>query len=79
MNVRAKFYVYSVTRTTGGSVNVQLQPVTSGSEENKSFWQYTPSGKLEMNMNAGVAAADAFEPGQEYYIDFTPASVPEPA
>lgn len=71
MNVRAKFYVYSVTRITGGNVSVLLQPVTSGSEENKDFWKYTPSGKLEMSMNAGVPAADAFEPGQEYYLDFS--------
>lgn len=79
MEVRAKFYVYSVTRITGGNVSVVLQPVTSGSEENKSFWKYTPSGKLEMQMSAGIAAADAFEPGQEFYLDFTPVLAPEPA
>lgn len=75
--VRAKFYVYSVERFTGGNVKVVLQPVTNGSEENKTFWQYTPSGKLGMYMNAGVAAADQFEPGQEYYLDFTLANVKE--
>lgn len=74
MKVRAKFVVDSVTQQNGGGVKVELKPVTSGSEENKSFWKYTPSGKLEMWMTAGIPAADAFEPGQEFYIDFTPVS-----
>lgn len=71
MKVRAKFYVYSVEHITGGGVKVVLQPVTSGSEENKEFWKYTPSGKLEMFMNAGVPAAEQFQPEQQYYLDFT--------
>lgn len=78
MKVRAKFFVFSVTRVTGGAVNVVLSPVTSGSEENKDFWKYTPSGKLEMSMTAGIPAADAFEPGQEFYLDFTPVTAKEP-
>lgn len=68
--VRAKFAVDQITTHRGGKT-VVLQPVTSGSEENKSFWKYTPSGKLEMWMNEGVAAADLFAVGQEYYLDFT--------
>lgn len=71
MIVRAKFRVEKVTRHSGGAVGVELWPVTTGSEENKNFWKYTPSGKLEMSMTAGVPAADQFEPGQEYYLDFT--------
>ena len=71
MRVRAKFRVDEVSHHYSGHVRVVLTPVTSGSEENKSFWQYTPSGKLEMTMNRGVAAADAFVVGQEYYLDFT--------
>lgn len=77
MTVRAKFKVEKVTRHSGGAVTVELWAVTSGSEENKSFWKYTPSGKLEMNMNAGTTAADQFEPGQEYYLDFTLADAPD--
>ena len=71
MTVRAKFVVDSVLHTSGRGVKVELQPVTSGSEENKNFWKYTPSGKLEMWMSEGVPAADQFEPGQQYYLDFT--------
>lgn len=68
--VRAKFVVDSITQHRGGKT-VVLVPVTTGSEENKSFWKYTPTGKLEMFMNEGVEAADSFQVHQEYYIDFT--------
>lgn len=74
MKVRAKFIVDSVLRQNGGGVKVELKPVTTGSEENKNFWKYTPSGKLEMWMTEGIPAAEQFQPGQEYYIDFTLAS-----
>lgn len=69
MPVRAKFYVYSKTLYLDTCL-VLLQPVTSGSEENKTFWKYTPSGKLEMSVLKEVG--DMFEIGQEFYLDFTP-------
>ena len=47
-----------------------LSPVLQGSEENKSFSQYTPSGKLEL-MITNPAAADFFKPGKDYYLDIT--------
>jgi len=75
MVVRAKFVVDSITQHRGGTT-VILVPVTNGSEENKTFWKYTPSGKLEMWMNEGVEAAGMFTIGQEYYIDFSPAIEP---
>ena len=69
MNVRAKFYVSAVTEYQGGGKKFELQPVTSGSEENKTFWKYTPSGKIEINIsNESVAS---FEVGKQYYVDFT--------
>lgn len=75
--VRAKFVVQSVTEFAPAGVkrsgSVVLTPVTSGSEENKTFWEYTPSGRLEMQITNG-AALDQFKPGQQYYIDFTPAN-----
>ena len=40
--------------------------------ENAKFWRATPSGKLELGC-ANLAAAEMFEIGQEYYIDFTKA------
>jgi hypothetical protein len=79
VTVRAKFKVQSVTHNapagTEKSGSVVLTPVTSGSEENKVFWKYTPSGRIEMQVSNMDALAQ-FQPGQEFYVDFTPA---EPA
>lgn len=41
--------------------------VTSGSEENNKFFEYTPSG----NIDIGTYKEDVFEVGKEYYVDFT--------
>lgn len=72
MSVRAKFRVTSVTAHEGGSSAVVLAPVLSGSEENKSFWKWTPGGKVEL-LTINPEAASQFEPGKEFYVDFTPA------
>lgn len=73
--VRAKFYVSAVTEYQGGGRKFELMPVTSGSEENKSFWKYTPSGKIEINVsNESVAT---FEVGKEYYVDFSSVATEE--
>jgi len=45
--------------------------VTADSPENKTFWQWTPSGKILLGCT-NPEAAEAFEFGREYYIDFTP-------
>ena len=71
MSVRAKFTVAEVTHTTGGS-RIKLQPVVSGSEENKQFFKYTPGGSIELQTINPDAAAQ-FVPGKDYYVDFTPA------
>ncbi len=41
--------------------------------ENTKFWQASPSGQIQIGC-ANLAAAEAFELGREYYVDFTPAS-----
>lgn len=74
--VRAKFRVDSVTHNApqGGkkTVTIQMFPVYGNSEENKKFWQYTPGGSIQLQtVNADAAAQ--FEPGDEFYIDFTKA------
>lgn len=67
--IRAKFTVQAITEHQDGTKSISLIPVISGSEENKEFWKYTPSGKVELN----VTNPDAqFEFG-EYYIDFVKA------
>lgn len=80
--VRAKFRVSSVeARAWNGSKkpdhwSITMEPVTRDSDdpdsENTSFWEATPSGKLEIQ-TTNKDAADRFTPGREYYLDFTPA------
>ena len=66
--VRCKFKCHSVY--PNGVVN--LYPVHSGSEENKTFWDATPAGTICLTIT-NPAARDRFEAGKEYYVDFTPA------
>lgn len=73
--IRAKFVCMSKT-VRGSGENLQhsfeFAPVTGGSDENKSFWKWTPSGKLEMQcLNPSVD----FEVGKEYYLDLHMAGV----
>lgn len=66
---RAKFVCQSVT-DNGDTKSVVLTPVTNGSDEDKSFWKWTPSGRIEMQvLNPDVK----FEPKKTYYVDFTEA------
>lgn len=51
---------------------VIMAAVCDGSEENKSFFKYTPSGKLDFS-TVNDAALVQFEAGREYYIDISPA------
>lgn len=68
--VRAKFVCQSITKTarhpTGFTWNYRFNVVYAGSEENKAFWEATPSGSIELN---GIRD-DLFEVGHEYYVDF---------
>ncbi len=72
MAVRAKFTVDQKTTNRDGSQSVRLTPVTGGSDENKSFYKWTPSGSIDLAILNPDAAA-AFAVGESYYIDFTPA------
>jgi hypothetical protein len=77
--VRAKFYVVSLTKqkmwngADGIGTVIKLSPIMSGSEENKEFYKYTPPGSIELG-TVNEAAAEKFEIGKEYYVDFTPAN-----
>jgi hypothetical protein len=64
--VRAKFTVVSVNSKSG---EVILEPVYSGSEENKMFYEYTPAGKIVL-VTVNEKALKEFEVGKEYYVDF---------
>lgn len=71
--VRSKFVCTSVTKSKhwDGSgrflFTAKFTPVTSGSDENKKFFDATPSGLLEL----GTFKEDHFEPGKAYYLDLT--------
>lgn len=49
---------------------VKLNPVISGSDENKEFYKHSPSGSIELG-TVNEAAAAQFEIGKEYYVDFS--------
>lgn len=71
--VRAKFLCNSVTKIKAWPgvkipflFNAEFSPVCNTNEENKKFFESTPAGKIEIK-----SVGDLFEPGKEYYIDFT--------
>lgn len=72
--VRAKFVCTNVDdQPTYEQKVVSFSPVISGSEENKSFAKYTPSGNLQLYISYETPASEVFEQGKEYYLDITPA------
>lgn len=82
--VRAKFqlikttqHMYSVKNAEGQYVQTPLtsmafQVVHGNTPENEKFFASTPSGTIELGV-LNPEAAQQFELGKEYYIDFTPA------
>ncbi|WP_320705367.1 hypothetical protein [Enterobacter cloacae] len=71
MTVRAKFKVERTSQTVNGT-EIELSPVTSGSKENEQFFKWTPYGSVKIGV-VSAETADRFKPGQEFYVDFTPA------
>jgi hypothetical protein len=53
-----------------------FSPVTSGSPENDSFFNSTPSGKIEFT-TVNIAIAAEMVPGREYYVTIEPAETEE--
>lgn len=72
--VRAKFRLDSVKQWAyGGSKSFEFSAVyDDGIEENKRYAKATPSGKLEIQID-NPPAAEFFELGKSYYLDFTKA------
>jgi hypothetical protein len=69
--VRAKFSCNNKSEPdSDGLVNISLSPVYSGSEENKAFFAWTPSGSITLGC-VNPAANEKFAVGREYYVDFT--------
>ena len=68
---RCKFIVGSVTHFDEEHRQIKMYPVAGGSEENRKFWEYTPSGLLDLSIS-NPNALKGITPGQEFYIDLTP-------
>jgi len=68
--VKAKCNVSELTKYgNGGGGKVVLTPVVGNSEENKEFWKYTPSGRIELNID-NPEAYKQFEDMGEFYVTF---------
>lgn len=91
MSVRAKFRVQTISRQMGvrpvvadGATRyedcelrtVTLTPVTGTKGENATFWQATPSGKIELSMVL-ASAVEQFDLGREMYVTFEPSDEAE--
>lgn len=69
MTILAKFKVGSTTDFGNSNQEIKMTPVIGGSEENKSFSKYTPSGDIRLHIT-NPEVLDFFKAGQEYYVEF---------
>lgn len=73
--MRAKLQIASVTKHTTSEV-LKFHAVCAksypadGSDENNTYAKYSPSASLEITI-ANPALLGKFEPGEQYYVDFT--------
>lgn len=75
--VRAKFQCLTKNHMHTGStdavqIEVRLNAVYANGEANKEWSKWTPNGQITMTIT-NPAAAELFELGKEYFVDFTPA------
>lgn len=75
---RCKFFCSVVKDNGDETKSITLDAVYNGSEENKEFFKYTPSGQLQFGC-ANAAATEMFVEGKEYYIDIIQAVPDAPA
>lgn len=70
--VRAKFWVDSIeNRDEHGDLKVlKMSACTSEEGDGKDFTPYTPWGDIEMGIDGKVPAAEFFEEGEIYYVEF---------
>ncbi len=77
-NMRAKLQIASVTKHAGGAEQLTFHGVAAksypadGSDEDNTFAKFSPSVSLEITIT-NPALAGKFEPGQKFYVDFSPA------
>lgn len=72
---RAKFRCNSVETFDGDARTYRFAPVYDPSvPEDARYARYTPIGELRMQVDN---PAVTFEPGRDYYLDFTPVETPK--
>lgn len=77
MTIKAKFVCNGIEIDAEyKQKRASLMAVTSGSEENKSFATYTPSGQLNISISEETPAYEFFEQGKEYYLTFDEVQAP---
>jgi hypothetical protein len=83
MTTRAKFQCQRIenTKYAGGESSVLVfTAVTPYNSEdtaiNKAFWEATPNGEIKITIS-NKKAVEQFQPGKQYYVDFT--EIEEPA
>ncbi len=76
IKIKAKFRCIEV-HDRGHHKKVDLKVVTSDSEENKSFANYTPEGEMTITVNEDTAAYNFFQPTQEYVLTIEKAEAQE--
>lgn len=79
--MRVKFCLNGIEKQKGWGehafvYNLTFYVVGGDSEENKSFFASTPSGEIKIR-TVNESVANSLQPGQNYYVDFTPADQPE--
>lgn len=71
-SIRSKFQCQNAIHSADSQqTEVSLFPVVDGSEENKSFAKYTPAGNVNLTISDETKAANYFNPGDEFFVDFT--------
>lgn len=58
---------------SGKQTEVEFMAVSAGSEEDKKFFEATPSGSIKLSV-LNHAAVEHLQPGKSYYVDFAEAA-----
>jgi hypothetical protein len=72
MSVKAKFLCTLKQTNSAGETRVGFTAVYSSdpNSENARYWKATPAGSVDLQI-LNEAAAEQFEQGKEYFLEFT--------
>ena len=78
--MRAKFYISEIKRYNGSEVLTMSAVGPSsypndGSDEDNTYAKWSPQASLSLTIT-NPALCNKFNPGEKFYVDFTPADVP---